>query len=281
MTIRIAHVSDLHASPEKPFFNANMHRLMEELRDRRPDMVLNTGDLGLFGEQDNGDLALAMEAHRSVGIETHIVPGNHDIGEHPDIANRVHLDEASLARYRARVGADFWTLDLPGWRLIGLNALVIGTGLSGDEAQTEMLTKAVRERGGRAVAIVMHKPLCDLDLDDALVSNRFMTLPARRKLLAAFAGHAPALILCGHVHQYRDAVIAGSMHLWGPAASFVIGDPWQPSYGAKPIGYLEHLFHADGTHQHRLMTVRGLAHNDLAAFPEAYGDITARGPGNA
>jgi hypothetical protein len=29
----------------------------------------------------------------------------------------------------------------------------------------------------------MHKPLCDLDMEDTLVSNRFTTLRARRKLL--------------------------------------------------------------------------------------------------
>jgi 3',5'-cyclic-AMP phosphodiesterase len=281
MTIRIAHISDLHVSPEKPFFNANMQLLLEQVRASRPDIVLNTGDLGLYGERDNGDLGLAMAGHKALGFETRVVPGNHDVGEHPHIANRAHVDEASLARYRQRVGADFWTLDLPGWRFVGLNSLIIGTGLSGDAEQTEMLRKAMRDRGGRAFALVMHKPLCDLALDDPLVSNRFTTLQARRKLLDAMGGAAPQLILCGHVHQYRDMVIAGSRHIWGPAASFVIGDPWQPSYGAKPVGYLEHLFHADGSHAHRLVSVRGLVHYDLAVMPEVYGDVTARGPGNA
>jgi 3',5'-cyclic-AMP phosphodiesterase len=280
MTIRIAQISDLHVSPERPFFNANMHRLMDELRKSRPDIVLNTGDLGLYGERDNGDLGLAQDMHKALGLETHVVPGNHDVGEHPDIPDRVWVDEASLARYRQRIGADFWTLDLPGWRFVGLNSLIVGTGLSGDEEQSALLHKAAQERGGRALALIMHKPLCDLDLDDTLVSNRFTTLQARRKLMQAIGDNTPQLILCGHVHQYRDVQIAGSRHIWGPAASFVIGDPWQPSYGAKPVGYLEHLFHADGSHSHRLMTVRGLVHHDLATMPEVYGNITARGPGN-
>jgi 3',5'-cyclic-AMP phosphodiesterase len=281
MTVRIAQISDLHVSPEKPFFNANMDRLMEDLRRSRPDIVLNTGDLGLFGEKDNGDLGLAQQAHKALGLETHVVPGNHDVGEHPDIPDRVWVDETSLARYRQCIGADFWTLDLPGWRFVGLNSLIVGTGLSGDGAQTELLHKAARERGGRALALIMHKPLCDLDMADTLISNRFTTLQARRKLMQAMGDKAPELILCGHVHQYRDMQIAGSHHIWGPAASFVIGDPWQPSYGAKPVGYLEHLFHADGSHSHRLMTVRDLVHHDLATMPEVYGDVTRRGPGNA
>ncbi len=139
----------------------------------------------------------------------------------------------------------------------------------------------MREHGGRAVALVMHKPFCDIDPDDSLVSNRFTTLQARRRMLDAMDGAVPRLVLCGHVHQYRDLTLAGSRHIWCPAASFVIGDPWQPSYGAKPVGYLEHLFHADGSHAHRLVTVRGLEHHDLALMPEVYGDVTRRGPGNA
>lgn len=281
MTVRIAQISDLHASPEQPAFNANMYRLMEVVRDARPDLVLNTGDLGLFGEKDNGDLACAIEAHKVLGIETHILPGNHDVGEHPDIRNRLHVDEGSLARYRRQVSPDFWTIDLAGWRLAGLNSLIVGTGLSGDAEQLAMLAKASRERVGRAFALIMHKPLIDLTYDDPKISNRFTTLRCRRLILDAIGDKPADLVICGHLHQYRDFSAGGSRHVWGPAASFVIGDPWQPSYGAKAVGWLEHLFHADGTHVHRLMTVRDLVHHDLVNLPHVYGDVTRRGAGNA
>jgi hypothetical protein len=61
----------------------------------------------------------------------------------------------------------------------------------------------------------------------------------------------------------------------------MISDPWQPGYGTKAVGYLMHEFAADGTHRHRLMTVRGIAHHDLAEHPEAYGDVRSWGRGNA
>ncbi len=94
---RIAQISDLHASPEQPAFNANMLRCCRPVREAHPDILLNTGDLGLFGELDNGDLALALDAQRSIGLENHVLPGNHDVGEHPDIPDRVWADEAGLA----------------------------------------------------------------------------------------------------------------------------------------------------------------------------------------
>ncbi len=126
MTVRIAQISDLHVSVEKPAFVGNMHRILDAVRAEKPDLLLNTGDLGLFGERDNGDLALALEAHRELGLETRFLPGNHDVGEHPDIPDRVWVEEASLDRYRSQAGPDFWTLDLPGWRLVGLNSLIVG-----------------------------------------------------------------------------------------------------------------------------------------------------------
>ena len=280
MTVRIAQISDLHVSPEKPFFNANLERIFEDVRQAKPDLVLNTGDLGLYGERDNDDIALALDAHRELGIEYRVVPGNHDVGEHPDIPRRVHVVEESLSRYRQKVGEDFWVLDLPGWRLIGLNALIAGTDMSGNDAQLEMLSKAASGRAGRSLAVVLHKPIADLSYDDPGVNARFLTLAARRQFLDA-VGAAPAdLYICGHVHQYRDAIMGGSRHIWGPAASFIIGDPWQPSYGGKAVGYLEHLFHSDGSHEHRLQTVRDLVHHDLAVMPEVYGDVTRHGPGN-
>jgi 3',5'-cyclic-AMP phosphodiesterase len=280
MTVRIAQISDLHVSPDKPFFNANMAVLMDAVRQSRPDLVLNTGDLGMYGEKDNGDLAFAKAAHDALGLEYRIVPGNHDVGEHPASLNRVHVEEETLRRYRARIGPDCWTLDLPGWRLAGLNALIVGTGLSGDGEQLDMLRRASATRGGRSLALILHKPLADLAYADTGTSPRFMTHGPRRLILDAI-GETPAnLVLCGHVHQYRDSAIGGSRHIWGPAASFIIGDPWQPTYGGKALGYLEHLFHADGGHQHRLRTVRDLEHHDLAVRPDIYGDVTARGPGN-
>ncbi len=281
MTVRIAQISDLHASPAQPAFNANMHRLMEAVREARPDILLNTGDLGLYGERDNGDIACALDAQKAVGVETRMLPGNHDVGEHPDIPDRDWVDEARLARYRRQAGADFWTLDLPGWRLAGLNSLIVGTGLSGDAEQLEMLGRASRDRGGRAFALVMHKPLMDVAYEDPLVSNRFTTLRCRSLILDAIGERPADLVICGHLHQYREIMVGGSRHIWGPAASFIIGDPWQPSYGAKAVGYLEHAFHADGSHGHRLVAVRDLVHHDLALMPEVYGDVTVRGPGYA
>jgi 3',5'-cyclic-AMP phosphodiesterase len=281
MPVRIAQISDTHISAAKPFFRSNFDRVADDLRNRRPDIIINTGDLALDGADHEADLALACELHDGIGLDCHLLPGNHDVGDHLDVARRQPVTEERLGRYRRIIGPDFWTIDVPGWRLLGLNALTLGSTGLGDEAQQDAVRAAVAGLNGRALAILLHKPLADASYAENLTSNRFMTLGPRQTLLACLTGAQPKVVMCGHVHQYRDTPIGGARHIWAPATSFMISDPWQPGFGTKALGYLMHEFNADGTHRHRLMTVRGLVHHDLAEYPEAYGDVRAWGSGNA
>ena len=49
MTFRIAQISDTHLSDTKPFFVDNFVRVGEALRESKPDLVLNSGDITLDG----------------------------------------------------------------------------------------------------------------------------------------------------------------------------------------------------------------------------------------
>lgn len=281
MTVRIAQISDTHLSRGRPFFIGNFERIADDLRLRKPDIVINSGDLSLDGADVEDDLAFAADAHAGLAAEVHMIPGNHDVGDHVDVATRQPATAERLARYRRVIGEDFWTVDVPGWRIIGVNALILGTGQNGDLEQIDMIRRQASTCMGRELAIVLHKPLADESYNEQLTCNRFMTASPRGAIIEALSGVLPAVVLCGHVHQYRDTIIAGSRHLWAPATSFIISDPWQPGYGAKAIGYVEHYFDADGRHRHRLRTVRGVVHNDLVDFPKAYGDVRSWGPNGA
>ncbi|MGL4242216.1 MAG: metallophosphoesterase family protein, partial [Beijerinckiaceae bacterium] len=132
MPVRIAQISDTHISPGKPYFRGNFDRVCEDLRQRRPDIVINTGDLALDGADNEADLELAKEMHDGIGLDCHLLPGNHDVGDHLDVARRQPVSAERLARYRRIIGPDFWTIDIPGWRLLGLNALTLGSDDVGD-----------------------------------------------------------------------------------------------------------------------------------------------------
>lgn len=281
MSVRVAQISDSHLSPSKPFFTGNFERVAEALRSSKPDLVVNTGDLSLNGADDEADLVEARRLHDLIGLETHVLPGNHDVGDNVDVPTRQPIDTGRHARFAGVMGDGRFQVDVPGWRLLGLNSLLLGSGLDAADAQAVWLRGAVDGAAGRAVAVFLHKPVCDESYHETVVSNRFLTPAARAELFDALGPHRPALFACGHVHQYRDGEIGGSRHVWAPATSFLISDPWQPAFGAKTVGYVEHAFDADGTHRHRLVTVRGLAHHDLAELPDAYGNVRAWGPGRA
>ena len=95
----------------------------------------------------------------------------------------------------------------------------------------------------------------------------------RQKLTTALGGVRPALIACGHVHQYRDTWSDGVQHIWGTSTAFVIPDDKQPRYGQKIVGYVEHRLDPDGTHASRLVEVADVPTLNIADFPEAYGII--------
>jgi len=281
MTVRIAQISDTHLSPGKPYFGDNFETVAAALRDSRPDLVINTGDLALDGADHEDDLTTAKAAHEALGLDWHALPGNHDVGDHPEVAMRQSANAERLARYRRVMGPDCWVLDVPGWRMLGLNGLTLGTDLDGAAEQDALIRETVAGLAGRSLAVFTHKPLMDEAYGEALVSNRICTPSGRAALLSALGGAVPTVVACGHVHQYRDTVHAGTRHIWAPATSFMISDPWQPVFGAKTVGYVEHEFDADGGWRHRLVPVRGLAHHDLAAFPGAYGDVRRWGEGGA
>jgi 3',5'-cyclic AMP phosphodiesterase CpdA len=281
LTVRIAQISDTHLSADRPIFVANFDRMAEHLRADRPDIVIDTGDISLDGADSDADLAFAVGRHRALGLDMHLIAGNHDIGDDPGGKTRQPVNEARVARWRAIAGEAHFVQDIPGWRLVGIDSLLLGLDLPEAHEQDEAVRTAVARANGRAIALFLHKPICDEAFEETIESTRFLRPTRRAHLLSLFGARRHALAACGHVHQYRDGMIGGMRHVWAPAVSFLISDPWQPVYGAKTVGYVEHLFHPDGTHAHRLVGVRGLAHIDLATVPEAYGDVRNWGPGGA
>jgi 3',5'-cyclic AMP phosphodiesterase CpdA len=272
---RLAQISDTHLSRDKPFFVANFNQVAAHLAAERPDLVVNTGDLALDGAHGRDDLAEARRLHDTIGLTVRFIPGNHDVGESPDVPAKEQpiITAEARARYLRLFGDDFWLLDVPGWRIVAVNAQLLGSALPAADAQLAFLGAAVAGAQARSLALLVHKPLFHLSSDEAAITGRFVNPGPRRRLLAAFAGRRPALIASGHVHQYLSATLEGSAHVWCPSTGFILPDSHQPRYGLKQTGYVEHALAADGSHASRLVAVPDLATLNIADFPEAYGPL--------
>jgi 3',5'-cyclic-AMP phosphodiesterase len=272
MTFRIAQISDTHLSEARPFFVDNFMQVSAALRAARPDLVLNSGDVSLDGASEEADLTASRRLHDALGLPLRFLPGNHDLGDAQETATggEAPIDSGRRERYVRHFGPDWWSFDVPGWRVLGINALLLGSDLPAAEQQHEEVRDFVAGLGSRKLALFLHKPLFDQTAAESKISNRFLTL-AQRGRLSAMLGAAPALIASGHIHQYRATTADGSHHVWAPSTAFVLPERIQPLYGVKKVGYVEHALESDGAHASRLVEVPGALAIDITTLPRIYG----------
>ncbi len=73
--VRIIHASDFHFSG--PYFQEDLwKKFSQHVKELKPDILVITGDI-----TDDGyphEYALVMDYLSSLGVETLVVPGNHD-----------------------------------------------------------------------------------------------------------------------------------------------------------------------------------------------------------
>lgn len=275
MTFRIAQISDTHLSNDKPFFVDNFMRIGDALRADRPDLVVNSGDISLDGASHEGDLVAARALHDGLGLLVRFLPGNHDLGDCQDSSSHGHgtIDPLRRGRYLRHFGADWWSFDVPGWRLLAINAQLLGSDLEQAEEQDAAIAEAAATAGPRRIALFLHRPMFDRSVEEAEITGRFIHPEPRRALLAALGEAMPSLVASGHVHQYRETWSDDVHHVWATSTAYVIPDRRQPRYGLKEVGYVEHRLEADGGHASRFVRVPGVPTLDIADFPAAYGPL--------
>lgn len=271
MTIRLVQISDTHLSARDAFFQDNFETLRAWLHANPPDLTINTGDISLDGAGTEADLVFARDQHARLPGRCLMLPGNHDVGDYAVLGGSQPADAERMARWAGVIGADHFVEDIPGWRLIGLNTQILGSGLPEEAAQWDALDDAVAGAGGRALALFLHKPLCQHRLSDTEVNYWPVLEPARGRILAAFGGTPPRFVASGHIHQYRDHGADGLRQLWAPPVSFIVGDAKQEAIGNKLLGVLEHRLHPDGRFETAVLPLPGLSLHDIAALPHIYG----------
>lgn len=234
---RVVQVSDTHLSASKPHFAANWEPTVAWIRAQRPDLVVHTGDVTVDGADLEDDLAHCAALMRGIGVPFLAVPGNHDVG---DAGNRHQpVDDARLARWSRHFGADRWVRDVPGWRLVGLDALLFGSGHPQEAAQAEWLVRAMEEAQGRRIAWFLHRPLF-LEGPDEPDTGYWSVKPAQRRFyMDLVARHRVSLVSSGHLHKSHLFERDGTTYAWCPSAGFVVGPKEQPPMpGQARIGAL-------------------------------------------
>jgi 3',5'-cyclic AMP phosphodiesterase CpdA len=232
--MRIIQITDTHLSRGKPHFADNWPPLARWIAAERPNLVVHTGDVTVDGAAVEDDLAHAAGLLRGLGVRCLAVPGNHDVGDtlHP----RQPVNRERLARWQAHFGPDRWVEDIVDWRLIGIDALLLGSGEPEEAAQDAWLDRVMAEANGRPVAWFLHKPLYLDRPDEADAGYWSVKAQPRARLLALVGRYNVRLVASGHLHKAHEVQSGETRFVWAPASSFLVGAIQPPMPGEKRLG---------------------------------------------
>ncbi len=249
---RLTQISDTHLARWQPRLTQNFERVSEYIDATRPDLVVNSGDVAWDGPASVNDLEFARKLHDALPVACRYLPGNHDIGDNPTqigSAPSHPVTEKDRQAFITVLGDDRWRFNAAGWCFIGLNSLVMNSGLISEAEQFDWLACELACTGGRPVALFLHKPVYlntpeDPELEASAI--RYVPMPARQRLVEMLRAVDLRLIASGHVHQRRDYTYRSVRNVWAPSAGFVIPDARQERIGVKQVGLVEYRFQPDG-----------------------------------
>jgi 3',5'-cyclic AMP phosphodiesterase CpdA len=259
---RIVILSDIHLSPTHGFFWENWCVAREFADAADADAVIVNGDVAINGPDSDAEIAFAAAALKILRTPVIALPGNHDVGDEPpgQDAHQI-INEDRLRRWDSSFASDRWALDLGGWRLVGVNAQLFGSGLAREDAQDRWLDEQL-STAGRHTALFLHKPLFLESPADDVVGPACMVPTARARLLDRLNRSDVRLIISGHLHQHRDRTLGSQRHLWVPAVAFA----GSQEHGGDTSCGVTVLDFSPASVEVTIEHPRGLVSHDLAAI---------------
>jgi 3',5'-cyclic AMP phosphodiesterase CpdA len=248
---RLTQISDTHLARRLQQLTDNFHRVSEHIDATRPDLVINTGDLAFDAPTSPDDLIFAKELHDTLPVPSRHLPGNHDVGDNPTAVGappKPPATEHERQKYLSVIGEDRWRFDAAGWCFIGLNSLIMNTGIESEAEQFDWLALELARVNGKPAALFLHKPLflnAPDDPETAETAIRYVPQPRRKDLVELFSAVDLRLVASGHVHQRRDFTYRHTRHVWAPSTGFILPDRIQPVIGTKEVGLVEYRFQPD------------------------------------
>jgi 3',5'-cyclic AMP phosphodiesterase CpdA len=242
---RVVQISDTHLSPGKVHFVENWEPLLGWVRAQKPELIIHTGDVTVDGADVEDDMRYCAALLADLPAPVLCVPGNHDVGEAKNPFQPVSA--IRIGRWRQHFGPDHWVHDVAGWRLIGLNSLVLGSDDPDEERQFAWLERTLDEAAGRRLAWFMHQPLFLSQPDEGDTGYWGVKPDPRRRLMDLAERHDVALVASGHLHKSHDRHVGATRYIWGPSSGFVVGPVLQPEMaGEKTLGAVTYEFEPDG-----------------------------------
>jgi len=274
--MRLIQISDTHLSPGKAHFADNWAPLVGWIAEQRPDLVIHTGDVTVDGADVEEDLRYAAELMRSLAVRFRAVPGNHDVGDAGH--NHQPVSEERLQRWRTHFGPDRWVEDVEDCRLVGFDAMLLGSGEREETLQADWLDAVMNDAPGRRIAWFLHRPLFLHSPDEADTGYWSVKPQPRARLLELARRYSVGLVASGHLHKAHDFLNDGTRYIWAPATAFLVGPGMKapPMPGESRLGAV--VFEIDrGEIKARIIEVPGLSRHWIDDVAE---EVYPRRPGS-
>ena len=160
---RLTQISDTHLARRLQKLTDNFHRVSEHIDATRPDLVINSGDLCLrCADQPQRSRICQRNCTTRCRCRAGICPAittsattRRRVGPAP----KQPATEQERQNYLSVIGEDRWRFDAAGWCFIGLNSLIMNTGIESEAEQFGWLASELGRINGRPVALFLHKPL--------------------------------------------------------------------------------------------------------------------------
>src|SRR5277367_1741847 len=259
---RIVVLSDIHLSPTHGFFWENWCVAREFADAAKADAVIVNGDLAINGPDSDAEIAFAATALGKLRTRVMALPGNHDVGDEPPGQDPDQIIDADrLARWDGSFAVDRWALDAGGWRLLGVNAQLFGSGLAREHEQDQWLDEQL-STAERPTALFLHKSLFLEHPTDDVARPACIVPSVRTQLLGKLNRSDVRLIVSGHLHQHRDRNVGDQRHLWTPAVAFAAPQ----AHGGDDRCGLAVLDFSQNSVEVTIERPHGLISHDLAAI---------------
>jgi len=246
---RVALISDTHcnadedrsASPYRANAQANprARHAFGQIARSGAAFAIHLGDM-VNPVPERPDYAASVAAFHAItaglGMDLHLMPGNHDVGDKPvSWMPAGTVDADTLALYRAHFGPDRKAVRHEGCRFILLNSPLINTGLPDEAEQAAWAEAEMAEAkaAGERVFLFTHYPPYVSDPDEP-GSYDNIDPPGRGWLLGLIRRHQPEAVFAGHVHNFWYDRIGPTAFYILPSTCFVRHDYGELYRGAPP-----------------------------------------------
>ncbi|MCC6679988.1 MAG: metallophosphoesterase [Phycisphaeraceae bacterium] len=248
MTLRLLQCSDFHLDA-RPHDDPRRMEVVRQLVQRlAPDLIVFTGDLVELGPQDADSLRRGRDLLASFGCPFYALPGNHDVGNKLSIGRHV-VTEPAVGQWIDILGNDRFVCDVGGWRLIGINSQITGSGLARERDQLHWLQSALDTE--LPIALFSHMPPYLYQCDENPTGREAywqIDPEPRQHILHLLDSPNVRLVASGHVHWHATFNHDSLPRLWCPACYSVVHEPHYPP-GGNVTGMVLHTLDSDWTYE--------------------------------